>query len=205
MQKALAQAFSYLFHPLWMPLLVFLVADYLDPNLVPIPELKRFIIICLAVNIVAPAIGVFIMMKRGSISDVNIHKQSERSAPYVLVIFYYLCTYFIFRSNDLPLSSSFMSMLLAVPVSLGLALLINFKWKISVHMLAQGGLAGVLWALGLVHSAPIIWALIGALIIAGFVGFSRSKLRAHTHAQIYAGFLLGLAVNFIIIRFGLVL
>jgi membrane-associated phospholipid phosphatase len=88
---------------------------------------------------------------------------------------------------------------LAVIVSLVVSLSINAFWKISVHMLGQGGVFGSLLALKYVHMADVSVIAMLTIAMAALTGYSRVKLEAHTHGQVYAGFILGTAINWIII------
>ena len=71
-----------------------------------------------------------------------------------------------------------------------LSLYITKFWKISLHMLAIGGLTGVLLTLELLYGQSLNFLLL-FIFISGCLGFSRYSLNAHTLKQIYGGYLLG--------------
>jgi membrane-associated phospholipid phosphatase len=194
---------SYIFHPLWMPLLVFGLAMWVDPYLIAQRAVVPFIAIVLSVNVLAPGASIWIMVKRGMVSSKEIPGRKERLGPFIVVATYYFITYWFLRPRTMILSEPLVAMFCAVWVALVLTILINLKWKISVHMLAQGGMIGCLAALSKLHFLNIGPLLIFLILIAGWVGFSRLYLQAHTHAQVYAGFLLGFVVNYTIVGYGL--
>jgi hypothetical protein len=66
-------------------------------------------------------------------------------------------------------------------------------------MLGQGGVFGSLLALKYVHMADVTMIALCTILMASLTAYSRVKLDAHTHAQTYAGFALGTAINWIII------
>ena len=66
-------------------------------------------------------------------------------------------------------------------------------------MLGQGGVFGSLLALKSVHMADVTMIAIFTILMAALTGYSRVKLEAHTHAQVYAGFALGTFINWVII------
>ena len=90
----------------------------------------------------------------------------------------------------------FVSLLLGACVALIIALVINFFWKISAHMLGIGGLLGGIMGIAQIHMMNPYWAFIIVFIIAGLLGTSRIFLRKHTPMQVYAGFCLGFACTF---------
>jgi membrane-associated phospholipid phosphatase len=68
-------------------------------------------------------------------------------------------------------------------------------------MAGIGGLIGAIIALSLrlgLNSSLVLGILIG---IAGLIGSSRLILGKHTPMQIYAGFLVGFSVNYLIINY----
>lgn len=205
MAKVLALFFSYVFHPLWIPLMTFGLASYLDPWLVPNKPVFNFIGLVLIINAIAPLISILIMMRKGMISDVEIRDRQQRSRPYVIILFYFILTYWLLRNRQIPVDPAVFSMFLGVIVSIICALVINRFWKISAHMLAVGGLVGVMF--GLANEIPSGMHVTIALLvfIAGGVGFSRIYLKAHSHNQVYMGFLLGLVVNYVLVNYSIVI
>ena len=195
----IAQFLSILFHPLWMPLLIYGIVRWMDPYFIAPTEADGFILILLIINIIAPALSILFMIKYGWVSGIELRERNERWGPYLLVIFYYTISYLALRWQGPILPKEVFSCVLAVIVSLVLSLSINAFWKISVHMLGQGGVFGSLLALKYVHMADVSVIAMLTIAMAALTGYSRVKLDAHTHGQVYAGFILGTAINWIII------
>jgi hypothetical protein len=195
----IAQTLSIIFHPLWMPLLIYGIVRWMDPYFIAPTEADSFIFILLIVNIIAPAVSILIMIKFGWVSGIELRERNERWGPYLLVIFYYVVSYCALRWQGPILPKEVFSFLLAVIVSLVLSLAINAFWKISVHMLGQGGVFGSLLGLKYVHMADVSVIAMLTIVMASLTAYSRLKLDAHTHGQAYAGFILGTAINWIII------
>jgi membrane-associated phospholipid phosphatase len=74
-----------------------------------------------------------------------------------------------------------------------------------MHLLAMGGICGVLAAVNKVHLLGIIEFVALAVLIAGLVGWARITLKVHTHAQVYMGFTLGFLLHFVFVNLGLYL
>jgi hypothetical protein len=182
----IAQILSIIFHPLWMPLIIYISVRSIDPYYIAPTEADYFVFLLLGINIVAPAISMLVMIKYGMLSSIELRNRKERFGPYLLVIFYYILSYVMLRWKGPYLPDTVFSFFLSVIVSLIISLSINSVWKISVHMLAQGGVFDTIY--------PAL-----SLLMAGLTASSRLYLDAHTHGQVYAGFCLGAVVNWIII------
>jgi len=85
--------------------------------------------------------------------------------------------------------------ILGAIASMVIAMVINLKWKISLHMIGIGGFCGGLAALFILtqEGSPVYLAF--AFILAGVLGTARLLLEAHTSMQILAGFMLGFTVE----------
>ena len=79
---------------------------------------------------------------------------------------------------------------------------INTLFKISVHLTAIGGVVGVIAALSVAHHVDVLPYLYPAVLVAGLLGFSRLKLKAHHPREVYAGFMMGFIAEFICVTSG---
>nr|MBA3901746.1 hypothetical protein [Bacteroidota bacterium] len=77
--------------------------------------------------------------------------------------------------------------------------IITLAWKVSAHMVGMGGLAGAVIGLSVKFSINLQVLIISLLILSGLVGYARLQLSAHTHTQVYFGFLIGLASMLLLI------
>jgi len=90
--------------------------------------------------------------------------------------------------------------MLASLISLNLALIITFFWKISLHMAGISGVIGGLLILSIKFGLGISPFLLIAIVAAGFVASARLYLNAHNPSQIFVGFAIGF-IPMIIIPF----
>lgn len=202
MPRSVALFFSYVFHPLWMPLMVFLVANGLDPYILFNPKLYALVVGVLIINTVAPGISLVFMMRMGMITSAEIYDRRERVLPFVLILFYFVLAYAILRYKVGGWEPIVMSMFTALLLSVGAAFVITFWWKISIHSLSQGGMVGTLVALSGLHSINLLPWIIGAVVIAALVATSRMVLKAHSPSQTYAGFALSCLIHVVCLRYG---
>lgn len=194
-----AKILSLIFHPLWMPMIIYFLVRWLDPYYIAPTQADQFVILLLVINIIAPALSMLIMIRYGMLSSIELRDRKERFGPYLLVIFYYILSYAMLRWKGPILPPEVFSFFLSVILSLIVSLAINSYWKISVHLLAQGGVFGTLLALNYLHKSDINVFLMLSALAAGLTAFSRVKLDAHTHGQAYAGFCLGVVMNYLVI------
>lgn len=203
MMERAAVVVSYVFHPLWMPLITLAGVYFLDPFLGLHPTVFRLLLLVLTVNLLAPGISILMMRYRNIISNLDITRRQERFLPFALFLFYYGLSYFWLRSNasELYIPVVVFSIFTAMLASLSLAMLITLKTKISMHLLAVGGVCGVVAAVNRLHLLGAGDVLGACVIAAGLVGWARITLGVHTHGQVYGGFLLGFAVHYLFLQF----
>lgn len=195
METKVARIISLLLHPMfvitWGMLLMFNLNAYF---VLIVPSELRWTIILLVFGntVLLPAILIWIMAKRNLISSLELPVREERTWPYLIFAVFYASTYFLMRNIGLPqLYYLFIAGALATIV---LATIINLFWKISIHMIGIGGLTGgflVLSYRSLINEPLLI---IGLILLSGLVGFARLQSNTHSPAQVYTGYLLGLAV-----------
>lgn len=201
--RALAYVLSYVFHPLWMPLMVFAVLWGVDPWLRLQPAMMVYVASILFINAVAPAISLVVLHRRGALSDLEVSRQSERTVPFLVVLFYQFLGYYALTRPGVFLPSEVMHLILGMIASLVIGMLLTRWVKVSMHLLAQGGALGAMWSFDLLHGLDLGHLLPVGFLLAGAVGWSRMRLGVHTPKELAMGFLLGFAVVRSFVEFGL--
>ena len=131
---------------------------------------------------------------RGVISDWDIRK-SKRTSPGLScwcwpITSWLMCL--VVQSTAVAVPVFYQQVLLSLVVAIASAWVVTWKAKISMHMLAQGGILAVYLHVAMMdHTWDLNWVSV-LLLSAGLVGWSRLRLGAHTPAQVYSGFALGL-------------
>jgi len=195
MGKGLAQLLSLVFQPLFMPLysvfLLFNTDTYITYAITP--EVRQFIYGVVVINaIMLPMAVFFFLLRKGAIDSLHMHTARERSLPFLTVMLFQLSTFYLF--HKMPVPSLIPNLVLGGVLSVGIALLINFRWKISIHMLGMGGLVGTFIGLAVRYQVNALHLVMVLILLSGLVGYARLRLDAHTPAQVYAGFLAGTAL-----------
>jgi membrane-associated phospholipid phosphatase len=190
-----ARLFSSVFHPLIIPTLGMIVLFNRETYVaysIP-PQAKRFILGIVFINTaIAPVLSIFMLKRMRLIKDVLLDERSERFFPLLLSALYFFLTYFLLRRVSLPSIVYFY--VLGATLLVLLSMVITFRWKISIHMTSMGGFTGFLIVTSLLLRTDISVLILAAILVSGLVGSSRIRLNAHSPAQVYAGYLMGVGV-----------
>lgn len=199
-KQSVANGISVVFHPLIMPTLAFLLLmnSGFYFALLSFDAKKIILLIVFLSTFLLPLVSIALMgLNMRFKPDLN--KSPDRVIPMLsAAIFYYAGFYTLGRLQVYPVYKVFLISSILIIVVL---MIISVRWKISAHMAGIGGLIGAIMALSLrlgLNSSLILGILIG---IAGLIGSSRLILGKHTPMQIYAGFLVGFSVNYLIINY----
>lgn len=201
MPSALARLISRLLHPAILPTLFLLIFFQINPLAAGKLSLqgKLFIMSILFVfTFLLPVVFVLILIKAGFVQSLEMESKEERKLPFLATAICFITGYYLLK--EFRLSEGFNLLMLGATLSTVLASLVNYFRKISLHMIGIGGVCGALLGLSrhtlLDLSAPIIISF----LLAGVISWARLTLKAHSQAQIYAGFLLGFLCEFVLLR-----
>ena len=125
--------------------------------------------------------------------------REERQLPFIFSSLSYGFGYFL--GNMLPLPHPVKLMFIGANLSIVFALIINLKWKISVHMIGIGGVLGAIIGLSYRLLIDLRFEITLLILCAGFIAYARLKLKAHNPAQVYAGLLLGVFSELFLLLF----
>jgi hypothetical protein len=191
-QLIAARFFSAILHPLIIPTLGVIILFNLDSYIAfaTSVQAKRFILLTVFINTaIAPVLAIFFLKKTALIDDVLLFERKDRIIPLLLSAMFFMLTYFLFRR--LPLPSLVYFYIIGATLLILTCMFITIRWKISVHMTSWGGLTGFLLVSSFALRVDILMLILISILLAGALGSSRIILKAHTPAQVYAGYLLG--------------
>ncbi len=199
-KHSIAHGISVVFHPLIMPTLafLFLMNSGFYFTLLSFDAKKIILLIVFLSTFLLPLVSIGLMGLNTRFKP-DLNKGPDRVIPMLsTAIFYYVGFYALGRLDVYPVYKVFLISSILIIVVL---MIISMRWKISAHMAGIGGLIGAFIALSLrlgLNSSLALSVFIG---IAGLIGSSRLILGKHTSVQIYAGFLTGFGVNYLIINY----
>lgn len=202
MENKTAHILSWVLHPIMMPTYAILLMFSQDAFFVLILPGKLKLVLAgliFANTFLLPLIFIWMMRRRGIISGWQMPERSDRTFPFAITALFYIAT--IIMMQNLGLHGVYFLFITGGAILIIIALIINFFWKISIHMMGMGGLAGGFIGLSLrmLIDAPGLILLLFAL--SGLVGFARLKLNTHNSTQVYTGFIAGVAVMLGVLSF----
>ncbi len=140
------------------------------------------------VNILLPSLYIFILARKGRVTDFDVYLRQQRSKPYIFSLACMalsLILMIIFKAPVLILLISVISVVQTL-IMFG----INHYWKISAHVATSSAFAVIFWML------MGIWGL-GMFFLVPLVAWSRIRMHRHTLAQTIVGGLLGFGMFYI--------
>jgi membrane-associated phospholipid phosphatase len=199
-KQVIAQGISFVFHPLLLPTLAFLLLmnSGFYFALLSFEAKKMILLVVFLSTFLLPVISITLMGLNTHFKP-DLDKSSDRVVPMLsTAIFYYVGYYVLGRLNVYPIYKVFLISSILIIVAL---MMVSVRWKISAHMAGIGGLIGAFIALSFRLGLNSSFALAVLIGIAGLIGSSRLVLGKHTPAQVYAGFLTGFLVHFLVISY----
>lgn len=198
----LAHLISILGHPLFMPIYAFGLLIYTNPYInmmVPLVS-KQFTFGVLTVfTVLLPILSAYVFKKLGLINSIYMKTSEERRWPFLLTLIWYYMGFELLTKLYLP--HSFLLLMVGAISAIGISLIITSRWKISIHMLGIGGVIGAIIGVSQRFQFDHSFLIIGLIFFAGIIGYARLKTDAHNYKQVYAGFILGMAIEWLAVLY----
>jgi len=150
-----------------------------------------------------PAIGMMLMKALGFVKTWQMDDKMDRTGPYIMSGVFYLWLFKnLISGGQTPIL--FTAFVLGATISLFVCFFLNIFTKVSAHAAGMGGMVTMLimlpfhWNMagamapffGFMVSWPVLIAI--GVLLAGAVGTARLALNAHTPADLYRGYLVGI-------------
>lgn len=189
--KTFLKSFSYIFHPLFMPMLGVVLYFWITPKFVPEPFLYAKILALVILTIVVPLLFYFLLRNLKMASSVFLSDVDERRIPLLCNIVLTLTILkIIINGYEFPeLYYFFIGILLSSAVSFIMVLL---RFKVSLHMVGICGVLMFIIGLSLHYSSNLLLFIALLIFAAGASASSRLQARAHTNIELIVGVLVGL-------------
>ncbi len=218
MLRILARIISVIFHPLLIVTYMLVLLLLVNPYLFGVSRIgehasKLLILQVFLSTFFIPAFAVAMLRFMGMIDSMEMKTRHERIGPYLITGIFYLWMFRNFLDNT-QVPTAFTSFMLGATIGLFIAFFINIFSKISAHAVGMGGLLGMVAITLLLFSydtftvnAPfgalevsMSAVLIATVLLAGLVGTARLLLQAHEPMDLYGGYIVGFAAQFIALR-----
>ena len=195
----LSRILSLVLHPFLVPIYATIIILFLSSilNIITLKVKLYFIATIALYTLCLPLFSILLMRYLGVVKNLDFSTKRERILPLLIVVSCYIVC-----ANYMPVSIvSFVinKFLFAAIGCIVTAFIINLFWKISLHMIAMGGLVAVLVYSSLYGYGIPLWVLILTIITTGALASARLYLGCHNSAQVAVGYTLGFIVSILII------
>lgn len=177
--------------------LAFLI--YFSPALffgVPDKTKTWWLVIVAYITITFPLLVVFLLWRLKFIDSIHMNGEKERYAPLIASMLFYFWVFWLFHKqfNAPELVQSFLLGIFLTTVGVFMA---TIFYKISMHAAAWGGVVSFALVCTFQAAQNALLFFILSLFIAGLVGTMRLYLKAHSNAQVYSGYIVGILMQLI--------
>lgn len=178
--------------PLLCPVYAIIIAMTQTFLIYASPSARLSVIIAsVAITLALPVILIFILYRVKIVKTPSLSERRDRTIPLIGASVCYAGMAFYLYSVHAPMW--LIAFMLGAAATAVVTMVVNFKWKISGHATAMGGLCALTFFLTmrgflLQHSDTLF---IITILIAGIVMTARLILKCHSLLQIIAGFASG--------------
>ena len=189
----IANAISYVFHPLFIPTYFFVYLMYLMPfEFAGITDwqlkLKLFSVFWLTAFF--PAFAVFLLWRLKLSDSIFLRTKKERIIPYVITMFFYWWMYYLSRNfSDQPLALKYFYFGIFIASAIGLT--VNNFIKVSLHAMGISGLLMAVVLVGFYYPVNNLAWILMAIVFTALVVSARMVVSDHTKNELIVGFAIG--------------
>lgn len=197
--RFIAHVFSYVLHPLFVPLYVICFLVYIHPlafvGFSSSEKIKTIFIV--ALNLVFfPLFSVLLLKALGFIESIFLRTQKDRIIPYIACGIFFFWAYTVFKEQHrYPAILNIYA--LGIFLSSAIALITNIYLKVSMHAIGMGGWLALFLLMSYNDGMMMSWPLALVILLTGIVSTSRMIINAHRPKEIYIGLLIGVVSQFV--------
>lgn len=195
--RKILPVFSYLFHPIFIPVFAALFYFFLNDSYHSNPEKYFTVFQIVIITILLPILFFFLLRATGQVNSIMLSDISQRKIP--LVILCFLTILLVRKSITLDRFPELHFFFLGALLSNVLALImLFFNTKASLHMLSISALTLFVIGLSIHNQNHTINSIVFLVVMNGFVASSRLEMKAHTVNELILGFLFGIIPQLIL-------
>lgn len=196
--KVFIKLASYLFHPIWMPLIGALIFFEITPRFFPDPVVKAKLLAISILTVFIPIVFYFLLKNLNLVDNMMLKTAQERRLPMLFFCLVILTVInFILPEREYIALFYFFTGILYTSM-LGL-LLVIFKFKVSLHMMGISGVAVFLACLSITYGVNLNYLIAFTLFAIGWTASSRIQQKAHSNIELIVGTLIGGLPQFILL------
>lgn len=200
--KKILPFFSYLFHPIFIPLLGTIFYVIFDAQYLTLPQYLILFLQIIIITFLLPIAFFYLLRTYGKIDSVMLSDIASRKIPLVLQMA--LFAVLIEKSITLDRFPSLYFFFVAGLLSTIFAfLLLYLKIKASIHMIGISSLTVFIIGLSIHNQINAIHLVAFFVIMNGVVASSRLVMKAHSNKELLIGFLCGIIPQITLLFFWL--
>ena len=200
--KKILPFFSYLFHPIFIPLLGTVFYVILEAQYFTLPQYLILFLQIIIITFLLPVAFFYLLRTFGKIDNVMLSDISQRKIPLFLqlMLFAVLIQKSITIDKFPSLYFFFVGGLLSTIITLSL---LYIKFKASIHMIGISSLTVFIIGLSIHNQVNTINTVAFFVIMNGAVASSRLYMKAHSNKELFVGFLCGVIPQSLLLYFWL--
>lgn len=187
----LAYGWSILCYPLFVPTYTMVAFVLLFHHLVgPLPTGRILIASTVSFTCLIPLLILSTLIRLGKVQNLDVTRREERTLPYLVSLIslaMWAAVLFLIPTPRFLRASAVSTILI-----LCLIVLVNLRWKISIHLCSMGSATALAISYILYFGLPATTVVLSMLLIAFLLMCARIYLQAHTPEQTVVGYLVGL-------------
>lgn len=200
MMRGFIKLGSYLFHPIWMPLLGAILYFLITPKFFQMSVVQAKIVGLTILTIFIPLLFLFIIKNRGIVGSLQLKSAKERRLPllFFCVVTTLVLNYVLDNFHFVELYYFFAGILFSGLTSFLLSL---FKIKVSLHMIGISGVCMFMIALSIYYERNLLFLIAFLFFAIGWTASSRLQEKAHSPLELILGFFIGFFPQFILVQY----
>ncbi|MEW5845481.1 MAG: hypothetical protein AB1777_04350 [Bacteroidota bacterium] len=198
MLKKISLLLSVILHPILATTYIFIVIFSSNSFVAFLPiKYKLMLTVFVTINtVILPLLLLVLLRRLNIVHDYKLRSNRERIFPLAISILPFLFTIFLFTRLQVPIV--LVKILQAGIYILMVSAVISYFWKISLHLTGMGGITGFLLASALQGNQSAVPIFTVSIVLSGFLASARLIKGEHNPAQVYAGFLVGFTLVFLL-------
>ena len=188
--KKILPFFSYLFHPIFIPILGTLFYIYFFPNYYTVLQYTLVVVQVIIITFFLPLSFFYLLRTFGKVDTIMLSETSQRKLPLLVQI---ILTYILIQKSITieRFPELYFFFFAGICSTLIAFILVFVNCKASIHMIALSALTFFVIALSISQQQNEVVLICSLFIISGLVATSRLEMKAHTLKELILGFAIG--------------
>lgn len=193
--KIIAKIISYIFHPVFVPVMVVWFLLYKHPFLFAgfaAVQKLRTLLMAIVTFTFFPLVTIFLLKGLKFIDTIYLHTQRDRVIPFIACMIWYFWIWYVWNNFgktddvvDMPREA--VQFAFATFMSTIIGLMVNIKMKVSLHTISAGIV--LTFFIQMAFAQPLNFGTWLAIVIflTGLICTARFMVSDHTASEIYGG------------------